>query len=302
MAKEGDNPLVVKDGDGTEYSLLEGPSGDSKYVVEARDKLARTLQINELAVDLANVGKFILMAHCGVMGHLQLEIKVRERLHSVVKLCDDTLFTLNEFDRASANAITNMATAYEYLTEGFEDIALETLQEVAETSKNMAIESSKLEERFGEEANKVEEVHEKTLIERSIVEKANVETRKGIELHMQEQTTREKELSKVTAEEVESLKELEKTMKEEKETAEKRRDIARQLENKLGQIQNELNEADIKARMASNQASTGFWAGVWSSCVHSVGGKTKDDIRAGNVQRSYENIEHQHQDALRLSK
>ena len=142
MAKECENSLVVKDTDGTEYNLLEAPDKDSKYVVAAHEKLIERLQINELAADLTNVGKFLLMAHCGVMGHLQLEIKVRERLQSVVKLCDDTVFTLNEFDRASDSAISNMASAYEYLLEGFEDIALETLQEVGEISQTMAVESS----------------------------------------------------------------------------------------------------------------------------------------------------------------
>ena len=106
--------LVVVD-DGVEYSLLKGPDEESKYVVEAHKNLTETLQINELAHDLTNVGKFILMAYCGVMGHLKLEMQVRDRLHSVVKLCDDTVHTLNEFSRASNNAITNMATAWCFL-------------------------------------------------------------------------------------------------------------------------------------------------------------------------------------------
>ena len=62
-----------------------------------------------------------MTAYCGVMGHLQLEIQVRDRLHSVVKLCDDTVHTSNKFSQVSTIAITNMATAYEYLLDGFEE-------------------------------------------------------------------------------------------------------------------------------------------------------------------------------------
>ena len=302
MAKENDNPLVLRDTDGTEYNLLEGPGKDSKYVVEAREKLMERLQINELATDLANVGKFMLMAHCGVMGHLQLELKVRERLQSVVKLCDDTVFTLNEFDRASDSAISNMAIAYEYLTEGFEDIALETLQDVSETSKNMAIESSKLQQRFGDEATKVEEVHKDTLIERSAVEKANIQTKDDIVQQKQEQINTQSMLTEAAAEEKKASEKLEKTLKKEKETAEERRRIAQQLKNELDEVQEKLDAADSEARMACNQAETGFWAGVRSTVTHLVGGRTKDDVNADKVQISYSNIEHQHQDALLKSK
>ena len=126
QSDDSSKALVVVGEDGVEYSLLKGPNETSVYVKDAHKALTESLQISELSLDLTNVGKLILMAYCGVMGHLRLEMKVRDRLHSVVKLCDDTVHTLNEFSRASNNAITNMATAYEYLVDGFEDIAFET--------------------------------------------------------------------------------------------------------------------------------------------------------------------------------
>ena len=302
MAQNADNDLVVTDTDGTKYSLIEGPNKDSRYVVAAQEQLTKTLQINELAVDLANVGKFLLMAQCGVMGHLQLELKVRERLHSVVKLCDDTVHTLNEFDRASSEAISNMASAYEYLLEGFEDIALETLHEVGETSKTMAGESSQLEKRFNDEATEVEKVQQQTLIERHQVSKENEETKKSIELHEEKQSSVQKQLSEAEVEEKKALKQLEDTMKKEKEIAEKRKEIAEEFKNRLEDVQKKLDAADIEARMACNQASTGFWAGLGSAFTHLVGGKTEDDIRSESVQISYSNIKHQHQDAILISK
>ena len=113
MAKQQSDDLfeapvhVVTGEDGVEYSLLKGPHETSTYVIEAHKAFTEMLQIHVLGEDLINVGKFILMAYCGVMGHLQLEIQVRDRLHSVIKLCDDTVHTLNVFSQVSNNAITN---------------------------------------------------------------------------------------------------------------------------------------------------------------------------------------------------
>ena len=298
MAHGNEDELVVVDTDGTRYSLMEGPDKDSKYVISAQKKLTETLQINQLAADLASVGKFLLMAHCGVMGHLQLEIKVRERLHSIVKLCDDTVHTLNEFDRASSDAISNMASAYEYLVEGYEDIAFETLKEVGETSKNMAAESSSLEQKFGDEATKVEKVHNDTSTERLQVMEANVNTKLDIEQFTEEQSSAQVRLSEATEQEKQAYVGLENTMKNEINTAEERRKIAKQLKNELEEVQKVLDATDSEARMACNQASTGIWSAIGSSITHFFGGKTDDDVRAEKVQIAYKNVEHQHKDAL----
>ena len=302
MAKQTDNALVVKDVDGTEYNLLEAPGKETKYVVEAQQKLRETLQIDEMARDLANVGKFLLMAHCGVMGHLQLELQVRERLHSVVKLCDDTVHTLNEFSRASDNAINGMVTAYEYLIEGFEDIALETLQDVVKTSKNMENESLELEKRFGIEANQVENVHEKTLIERDSIQKANISTTKELNKLEIEESAAKRTVSETTADEEKASEEFEKIMKEEHDTAVERVRVARELEAKLADVQKKLDAADSEARMACSQAETGIFSSIKSGFIHACGGKTKDDIANEKVQISYSNIQQQHQDALTVSK
>ena len=302
MAKKEDNALVVIDSDVTEYSLLEGPDKNSKYVVEAKEKLIQRLQINELAADLSNVGKFLLMAHCGVMGHLQLEIQVRKRLQSVVKLCNDTVFTLNEFDRASDSAISNMASAYQYLMEGFEDIALDTLKEVGETSKNMAVESSMLQQRFGIEANEVERVHEQTLIKRDQFDEANMKTTLTIQKLKQDESLAEKKLNEATSDEQKAMKELEETMKKENEIIEKRREVARDLEKELEQVQKNLDAADDEARIACDQTATGFLAGIGKGLTHLVGNKTDDDVREEKVQISYKNVEHQHKTALLKSK
>ena len=292
--------LVVVGEDGVEYSLLKGPNETSMYVMEAHKALTDSLQISELALDLTNVGKLILMAYCGVMGHLRLEIQVRDRLHSVVKLCDDTVHTLNEFSRASNNAITNMATAYEYLVDGFEDIAFETLQDVAKISKSMQNRSLELKERFGDEADKVKKVHDATASERQKVTDANKETKETLEGLAIDESVAHKELDKVSQEEEESIKKLNSTLEEERRTAEERRKIAANLAQEIDKIQIELDKADKQEIALTPQ--TGIFSKIKSGITHLFSGKTEDDVEENKVMVAKRNVGDKHSKALLKSK
>ena len=294
------NALVVVDEDGVEYSLLKGPNETSKYVTDAHKNLTENLQINELASDLTNVGKFILMAYCGVMGHLHLEMQVRDRLHNVVKLCDDTVHTLNEFSRASNNAITNMATAYEYLVDGFEDIAFETLQDVAKVSKSMQDKSLKLKERFGDEADKIKEVHDATASEKQKVFDTNKETKENMKILETDKSVADKELEKVARQEEESEKELIFTLVEERKTAEERRKIAANLAKEIDEIQIESDKADEQA--IAQKPQTGIFSRMKSSITHPFGGQTDDDVEMKKVEVAKHNVDDKHTKALLKSK
>lgn len=292
--------LVVKGDDGVEYSLLKGPDETSVYVVEAHKTLTESLQINELATDLANVGKFILMAYCGVMGHLRLEMQVRDRLHSVVKLCDDTVHTLNEFSRASNTAITNMATAYEYLIDGFEDIAFETLQDVAKISKTMQDKSLELKDRFGVEADEVKKVHDATASEKQKVFDANIETKANMKNIETDKSVATEQLEKASKEEEESIKKLNVTLEEENKTAEERRKIAAKLAKEIDEIQILADEADDKA--IARKPQTGIFSRIKSGFTHLLGGETEDDVEERKVGIAKRNVSSKHSDALLKAK
>ena len=292
--------LVVKGDDGIEYSLLKGPDEKSMYVKEAYKTLTESLQIDELASDLTNVGKFILMAYCGVMGHLQLEMQVRDRLHSVVKLCDDTVHTLNEFSRSSNNAISNMATAYEYLVDGFEDIAFETLQDVAQISKNMQEKSLELQVRFGDEADKVKEVHDATASKRQEVADANKETKENMKVFETDKSIADKKLEKATHQEETSENELMLTLEEERKTAEERRKIAANLAKELDEIQIESDKADEQE--IARKPQVGIFSKLKSGITHLIGGVTEDDVEAKKVEVAKQNVDDKHSKALLKSK
>ena len=299
QSADSSNTLVVMGDDNVEYSLLKVSDEKSMYVLEAHKTLTESLQINELASDLTNVGKFIFMAYCGVMGHLQLEMQVRDRLHSVVKLCDDTVHTLNEFSRASNSAITNMAKAYKYLVDGFEDIAFETLQDVAQISKTMQDKSLELKERFGDEANKIKEVHDATRSEKEKVSDANKETKKNMQSFETDRSLADKELEKVTQQE-ESEKELNFTLEEKRKTAEERRKIAANLAKEVDQIQIESNKADEQA--IAQKPQTGIFSRIKSGLTHLIGGQTDDDVETRKVDVAKHNVDDKHSKALLKAK
>lgn len=290
------NFLVVKSNDGTEYSLTKPPDVESKFVVEELKKLTETLQINELATDLSNVGKFLLMAYCGVMGYPELEAKVRERLYSITKLCDETVFTLNEFNRASDKAIDIMITAYNYLYEGYEDLAFDMLQEVAQLSRKMVEASSDLQERFVTEAKEVEEVQTLTMGERQIVDDAHVETKKCITKYAYDHSLAQDEFQKATEEENQNTAKLNEAIRSENAAAENRRTMLSNLGERLREVQRRLEEADAKVRACANRSS-----GFVGSVVHLFGGKTKEDreeervrIERGSAKTQYDMVREQH--------
>ena len=282
--------LIVKSDDGTEYNLTKPPDGESKFVVEAKEKLTETLQINELAIDLSNVGKFLLMAYCGVMGHADLEKQVRERLYSVTELCDDTVLTLNEFSRASDKAIEIMITAYHYTLEGFEDLAFKMLKDVTKLSKKMVKASSSLYERFAIEAKEVEDVQTQTMGERQKVDDALVETKRCINKHTSDHSFAKDELGKATTEEKQNTEKLNEVTHREKFAEENRRMVQRNFEEKLRELERKLDEADSKLRECINR-SRGFFGAV----INFFGGKTKEDKEEDRARIDQQSAKRQHE-------
>ena len=280
--------LVVMSDDGTEYNLTRLPPAESKFVVEAQERLTETLQISELATDLSNVGKLLLMAYCGVKGHAELEKKIRERFYSIIELCDETVFTLNEFNRASDKAIEIMITAYNYLLEGFEDLAFDMFQDVSQLSKNMVDASCSLQKRFYIEAEKVEEIQTQTMGEKQQVDDTLVETKRCISQHTSDYSFAEDEFKKATTEEKQETGKLNEVTCKESDAAANRRIVLRNLEEKLKEVQRRLEAADAKLRECSNRGS-----GFFGALVRLFGGKTKEDREEEAARMSQRNAKSQ---------
>ena len=123
--------------------------------------------------DLGRVGNFVRIAYNGVAGYTDLQITIREIGYDVTKLCDKSAVTVSKFKQASGSIIGDLQGTYQFLLDGLEDMALETLNAVADVAKDMAAAANQLHKDFDEESVRVE-----TALKETMRTKGSEETRK----------------------------------------------------------------------------------------------------------------------------
>jgi hypothetical protein len=161
----GDRNQLVLIGD-TTYSMVELPPSDTQLVVAEREKLLGHIDLRTLVQDLGRVGRCIQVAYNGVVAagpkFTELQIKVQRLGYDVTRLCDKSAVTVSKFKRASTTILTDLQSTYEYLLDGFEDMALDTLSSVSDLAGQMAAAAEDLCKSFDQEASKVQKVLEET--------------------------------------------------------------------------------------------------------------------------------------------
>ena len=175
-----DGSISKVDYEGKTYSLKVIPSQNTKIVEDQKSGMERILKLERLGKDFSSLGKVLRLAHYGVVGHADLQIAVRKTLDNVVNLCDDTVHTINEFDRACDSALENMQSAYEYLEDDLEDEAVDTLQEVIAVSEKMEKAADELHKRCKEESMNVHEVGDATIQKQGLVSQQIKQTNSDI--------------------------------------------------------------------------------------------------------------------------
>ena len=214
--------LVLKLG-GETYSLLEIPKSTSKMVGIAKQNMMRAINLPQLAKDLSNLGNFIRLAYNGVVGYVDLQIKVRKLFYDVVRLCDESVYTISEFQSASDTAIDSLQAAYQYLVDGLGDLAIINLEEIAEVAEKMQKAADDLAKKFEEEAKTVEKLENETTQTKSDAlakSDRNIEEKKQAEIDRKEQERIYEEMAK---EEMDAEKEYQSARKKELEEIEKQK-------------------------------------------------------------------------------
>ena len=148
---------------------------------QAAVEIEGQLRLNNLGEDLSTLGRFVRIAHFGVIGHPDLQIKVRTSLRSVFELCHETAHTLHDFERTSQEALESLQTAYRYLGEALEEQALKILISLQEMSKEMKTQAGNLSKKCSEQSQFIKEVGDTTLIKRGEVKKEHEDTKGKIE-------------------------------------------------------------------------------------------------------------------------
>ena len=150
-----DEQAIVKIGDET-FSILELPPSGTQIVSQQRDLLLGSVDLQTLVSDLGRVGNFVRITYNGVAGYTELQIEIRKIGYDVTKLCDKSAVTVAKFKQASGSILGDLQGTYQFLIDGLEDMALETLHAVADVAKDMATAAEQLHNDFDEESKQVE--------------------------------------------------------------------------------------------------------------------------------------------------
>ena len=233
MSTEDTESLSIVTYEDKKYNLCKIPPITSLVVANATKDIEDQLRLKTLGNDLSRLGKFVRLAYCGVVGHVDLQIKVRQTLKNVSELCDDTVHTINNFKRSSQDALESMQCAYDYLAEGLEEEALVVFDEIQMLSKKMSENSKQLSIKCKSESENIKEVGNTTLLKKEAVKVDKQEAEALLSVNTTEKKVTVKELENTTATVAESKEEIAKTYMSEDKIFEKKSELGAQQQKEL---------------------------------------------------------------------
>ena len=149
--------VVIK---GERFSIVEVPDSNTQIVVSEKERLLGSIDFQALVTDLSKVGNCVRIAYNGVAGYTELQIKIR---YNVTKLCNKSAVTVSKLKQASGSILGDLQGTYQFLLDGFEELALDTLHAVSEVAKDMAHAADELHKEFDEESKRVEGTLKETM-------------------------------------------------------------------------------------------------------------------------------------------
>ncbi len=156
--------------EGETFSLVKIPDVRSQLVKRSKEDLTGSLDLASLVSDLAKLGSFIRVAYNGVAGSTQLQIKVQKVGYKITKLADKSAVTVQNFKSASNSVLQELQGTYEFLLDGLEEMALETLSLLSKVAENMAKAAEELHTDFDAATTDVIEALEDTQTEKGCQE------------------------------------------------------------------------------------------------------------------------------------
>ena len=248
------------------YCLSNIPSKNDYVVMEAAKQIEGQLRLEYLGEDLSTLGKFVRIARFGVIGHPDLEIKVRTTLRNVFELCQDTMHTLNEFTRTSQNALEILQSAYRYLGEAIEEQALSLLLELQEMSNEMKKKAGTLSTRCKEQSRVIKEVGDTTLQKKAEVTEEQKGNKEKIENLKQEKEHTDDEIKEAESEKKEAQSELKSTSNKEedafKDLIKSKEDNQKKIQEYNKEMQKKREEATSNYREHISQAEKNYESSV----------------------------------------
>ena len=213
------NAVVKFEGD--TLSVVEKPPRDCKAVVEARNNMLGTVDLDGFLSNLVTVGKFIRIAYNGVAGDTELQITMRELGFEIAELCDDSGLTIGKFRMTADSILTDLTGAYQFFLDDMEEMAITSIESVGDSAKQMADAAQQLCDRFKAEKEKVLGVCRKTAEKKGMEEQTLKDLERKEEEMKAEGERQEKEQLLAAEEEKKLQKEIETATVEEEKVAEK---------------------------------------------------------------------------------
>lgn len=157
---ESDTTVVIYE---ENYSLRSIPDPGSALVLKERENLTLngSLDLKTLVTDLAQVGGFIRIAYYATAGagpsediH-KLQMQIQDLGFEITDLCAKSAVTVSNFSRTTRIILQELKGAYQFLLDGFEDMAIDSIAGLSDLAKKMADAALELKKAFEEEQKKV---------------------------------------------------------------------------------------------------------------------------------------------------
>ena len=187
-----DSQVVIND---ETFDLATIPDAKSKMVLKAKELLLDSLDLQSLVDDLGKLGNFIRVAYNGVAGNTEVQINIQRVGYKVTKLADKSAVTVHQFKGASQSVLQELKSTYQYLLDGFEDMALETLSMLTDVAAEMAKAADELHSDFEKALDDVINALEDTQKAKGAEEKqkkTREEERKAFESRVKQAEQRQK--------------------------------------------------------------------------------------------------------------
>lgn len=146
-----------------EYSLLSVPHPTSALVLREKEELTLngSLDLETLVKDLAQVGGFIRIAYYATAGagpsedvH-KLQMQIQDLGFEITDLCTKSAVTVANFRSTTRTILQELKAAYQFLLDGFEDMAVDSMASLSALAQKMADAALELEKDFKQQEKKV---------------------------------------------------------------------------------------------------------------------------------------------------
>lgn len=204
--------------DGETFDLISIPSAESKLVQSAKQELLGDLNLQRLVDDLGKLGTFMRVAYNGVAGNTKVQIKVQSVGYKITKLADKSAITVHQFKRTSTEVLKKLKSTYQFLLDGQEKVAIQTLSRMANKAEAMEKAAMELREDFDQATEDVKKALEDTQMAKGDQEdmKTTLERQRR---EFKEKKEKAKELEKIAQKAEEQATELYEKAQAREETA-----------------------------------------------------------------------------------